>query len=389
MTGAVVIGGHVQGLSIIRSLGKRGIPVQLIDDTHISIARYSKYCQKFSKIRFTEDEEEIIHQLVSVGHKEQFKEQVLFPTNDLYVAAISKYANRLTPYYRVLTPRWEVLQEAYDKRNTYTFAKRHHIPVPETYFVNSESELDEFGQHLNYPILLKPAVMHRFYRIFKRKLFCIPNPEELHKISQKVLKYLPVKEIMLQEIIPGPASHIYSFGSFYKTAEQWVAFTNKHTRQFPTDFGTVATLVECEEQNEVTQLSLQVLKAMGYFGLSEIEYKYDSRDHQYKLLDMNPRSWKQIGLGAMVGLDLPYYSYCDAIGKPIEWAQTTYSESVRWIDSILDVYTSFSEIAKLRLNFADYLKSLQTPRMFAVLSRDDFMPFLMEVLLFPFLWSKR
>jgi len=40
--GVVVIGGDYQGLGIVRSLGRHGIPVRVIDDER-SIACYSRY----------------------------------------------------------------------------------------------------------------------------------------------------------------------------------------------------------------------------------------------------------------------------------------------------------------------------------------------------------
>ncbi len=40
--GAVVVGGDYQGLGIVRSLGRRGVPICVIDDER-SIARFSRY----------------------------------------------------------------------------------------------------------------------------------------------------------------------------------------------------------------------------------------------------------------------------------------------------------------------------------------------------------
>ena len=47
--GAVVIGGDYQGLGIVRSLGRLGVPVCVVDD-ELSISRYSRYCTKFVKL---------------------------------------------------------------------------------------------------------------------------------------------------------------------------------------------------------------------------------------------------------------------------------------------------------------------------------------------------
>ena len=47
--GAVVIGGDYQGLGIVRSLGRQGVPVCVVDD-ELSIARYSRYTTQFVKV---------------------------------------------------------------------------------------------------------------------------------------------------------------------------------------------------------------------------------------------------------------------------------------------------------------------------------------------------
>ena len=52
--GAVVIGGDYQGLGIVRSLGRRGIPVCIIDDEY-SIARFSRYAQRAIRVRELRD----------------------------------------------------------------------------------------------------------------------------------------------------------------------------------------------------------------------------------------------------------------------------------------------------------------------------------------------
>ena len=48
MVGAIVIEGHVQGLSNTRSLGELGIPVYVVDTVHC-LAQHSKYCKKYYK----------------------------------------------------------------------------------------------------------------------------------------------------------------------------------------------------------------------------------------------------------------------------------------------------------------------------------------------------
>jgi len=44
--GAIIIEGHVQGLSNTHALGAAGIPVVVVDTANC-IARYSRYCKGF------------------------------------------------------------------------------------------------------------------------------------------------------------------------------------------------------------------------------------------------------------------------------------------------------------------------------------------------------
>ena len=64
--GAVVIGGDYQGLGIVRSLGKMGVPVCVIDDEH-SISRFSRYATHSVRVPDLRQEEPTIATLLRVG----------------------------------------------------------------------------------------------------------------------------------------------------------------------------------------------------------------------------------------------------------------------------------------------------------------------------------
>ena len=44
--GAIIIGGHYQGLGALKSLGEKGVPLCLIDH-ELHIGRFSKYAHRF------------------------------------------------------------------------------------------------------------------------------------------------------------------------------------------------------------------------------------------------------------------------------------------------------------------------------------------------------
>src|SRR5580692_11864633 len=77
--GAVVIGGDYQGLGIVRSLGRQGIPVCVVDD-ELSISRYSRYSTKFVKLTNLRDERLTVNSLLEIGKRLNLQGWVLYPT---------------------------------------------------------------------------------------------------------------------------------------------------------------------------------------------------------------------------------------------------------------------------------------------------------------------
>src|SRR3989442_12798221 len=104
--GAVVVGGDYQGLGIVRSLGRRRVPVCVIDDEH-SIARFSRYTTHAVAVESLRDERKTVDILLDIGRRLDLKGWVLYPTRDETVAALSRYRSVLMEYFRVPTPPWD------------------------------------------------------------------------------------------------------------------------------------------------------------------------------------------------------------------------------------------------------------------------------------------
>ncbi len=119
--GGVVVGGDYQGLGIVRSLGRRKVPVCIIDDEH-SIARFSRYTTHAVAVENLRDERQSADAMLEIGRRLGLKGWVLYPTRDETVAAFARYRPMLTEWFRVPTPTWEAMQWVCDKRNTYRLA---------------------------------------------------------------------------------------------------------------------------------------------------------------------------------------------------------------------------------------------------------------------------
>src|SRR5208337_4773946 len=111
--GAVVVGGDYQGLGIVRSLGRRRIPVCGIDDER-SIARFSRYTTHSVTVPSLREERQAIEAILDVGHRLGLRGWVLYPTRDETVAAIAHHRAVLSEAFRVPTPEWETVKWAWD-----------------------------------------------------------------------------------------------------------------------------------------------------------------------------------------------------------------------------------------------------------------------------------
>jgi D-aspartate ligase len=383
--GAVVIGGDYQGLGIVRSLGRQGIPVCVVDD-ELSIGRYSRYSTKFVKLVDLRDERVVIDSLLELGKRLGLEGWVLYPTREELVAAISRHRSELSKLFRVPTPGWESVKWAWDKRNTYRLAQELDIPIPLTHYPENLAQLAQLDR-LSPPFALKPAIKEHFFYATKAKAWRANSHPELRSLFQKASALAGQGEIMVQELIPGGGSQQFSYCAFFHDGEAVGKMVVRRRRQHPLQFGRASTYVETVDVPILEELSERFLRAIDYYGLVELEYKLDPRDGQYKLLDVNARTWGYHSLGAEVGVDFSYMLYADQVGLPVSACKGR--PGVGWVRTTTDLLAALMGILAGDSTLKGYLRSLRSCNADAVFSVSDPLPGLAELALIPYLAIKR
>ncbi len=382
--GAFVIGGDHPGLGVARSLGRRGIPVYVLEDQH-SVSSYSRYVTKVIRVNDIRDEDATVDAVISVGKKYGLDGWVLFPTRDETVAAFSRHRERLAEYFRTTTQEWDSIQWAWDKNKTYKLAEKLGIPVPGTWNVPSAEHLEELFPRL--PLAIKPAIKENFFYATGAKAWRANNPAELVELFNRAAAQIPPEEIMIQEIVPGDGTTQYSYCAFAVNGKPHSTLVARRGRQHPREFGRAATYVETTELPEIEELSERFLKSLNYHGLIEIEYKYDSRDRKYKLLDVNARAWGFHALAMAAGVDFCYMLYADQFGERVNPVRAR--PGVGWLRLVTDIPTAFSQIAGGYLPVKTYFKSLRNTRIESVFAATDPLPSIAELVLLPYLIAKK
>jgi predicted ATP-grasp superfamily ATP-dependent carboligase len=382
--GAVVVGGDYQGLGIVRSLGRHGVPVLVLDDER-SISRVSRFAWGYERVPELRDTDETKRILIDACIRLGLQGSVLYPTREETVAAIATHREELAEYYRLPTPAWEAVQPAWDKRETYQRAERLGIPIPRCWFPASVADLDEID--LSSPVILKPAIKEHFFYETRAKAWRVDTREELEAAFSKAVGIVGDAEVIVQELIPGGGDQQFAYCAFFKDGDAVAEMTVRRRRQHPSDFGRASTFVETIDLPELAKHSLTFLRDIGYYGLVELEFKQDRQDGQYKLLDVNARTWGYHSLGYTAGVDFPYLVYLDQLGLPLDESRAR--AGVRWIRLATDVPNAVRDIRAGDARIGAYLKTLRGVDTDAVFNLRDPLPGLYELMLMPYLFFKR
>jgi len=370
--GALVLGGDVAALGIVRSLGRHNIPVWVVDRQ--SIAGLSRYCSH--RISGWPDAEEAqqIEFLLQIGRQHRLDGWVLFTTGDERSALLARHRDLLNSQYRVAVSDWETMRWGYDKRLTYQLANNLGLSYPSTHYPTESERLRTLD--CEFPVILKPAFKRDFNKFTKAKAWLARDRDELLRRYDEAVKLVDPSIIMVQELISGGGENQFSYAGLFEGGRPLASVVAQRIRQYPVDFGRTSTFVETVQSTEMEEAAKLFLGHLRYSGIAEIEFKRDPRNG-YKLLDFNPRFWWWHSLAGRAGVDFPYLLWRRILNEPIE--QHRAHTGVKWVHLIYDLPAAAFEIRRGHLTVGRYLRSLIQTSAFAVLAKDDLLPALLEI----------
>ena len=315
---ALVFGADwVNGLALIRGLGEQGVIVYALSSNPKAIGFHSKYvknCIVHPNPSINLDSFLNFMSELGIKLKKRGEKGVLFPTGDLMVKIFSEREEELNNYFIFTFPTEKITANLLNKKIQYKKAIQNHIPLPKTYFENDLNLLnnDLKAKKTDFPLLLKACYSYSSIAREKYRALLITDEYQLVQIiSQAKKDYVP---FMIQEVIPGKDDTLYTFGSYMsKNGILKAIFTGRKLRQKPPGFG-ICRVGESIYVPKIIDYGYSLLKSLNFFGISQVEFKYDYRDHDFKLIEVNPRSWSWIGLPIKMGINIPYIAFCDVLG---------------------------------------------------------------------------
>ena len=369
-TPAIVVAGHTMALAVVRALGEAGVPVVVAHYDARDFAQASRHAVASIRVPHPMvDEAGFVDALVARGR--EFGGSVLFPVSDDSTVAVSRNKPVLSEHFRVACPDWEVTERVIDKSRTYEIAATHGVPVPRTVIPLSEAHLVEEAARIGFPVLLKPAEGHLYFERFKRKMVRAETQSELVDAYRSAVEAGLV--MMVQELIPGDDRAVVNYNAYFSQGRPLVEFTARQLRKAPPALGSPRVAIS-ERIPEVLEPGRRILAAIGFEGFACTEFKQDSRDGIYKLMEVNGRHNLSGLLAVRSGVNFPLLHYRHLAEGFVPGA-IPYRAGLYWTDVFRDAGYSLAYLRRERNRPAAYLAPYARRHCDAILDRSDMGPF--------------
>jgi D-aspartate ligase len=302
------------------------------------------------------------------------RESILIPIDDIAAVFVADHAETLRKHFLFSDQPAGLVRALSSKRELYLLCKQTGVSTPEVAFPQSKDEAVGFAGSAVFPIVLKRIAWLPEHRTQTKSVAIANNPKELLR-EYKEMETPGEPNVMLQEYIPGPPESVWMFNGYFTNRSACLAsFTGRKVRQgFP--FTGATTLGVCLKNETVEKTTIDFMQKVGYSGIVDMDYRYDRRDGQYKLLDVNPRVGATFRLFVdSNGLDVVRTLYLDLTGQRVPHGVPR--EGRKWIVEQSDLMASLQYARLGRLTLVEWTRSLSGIEEAAWYARDDLLPFI-------------
>ena len=329
---AIVVGGGLNALGVVRSLGLAGVTVCVLDTELKSPAMRSRYGipRQVSTLEGAEFISELKRLMPELSPK-----VVLFLTEEKAVATVSQYRTDLPLSLLIRLPEHERLMALMHKQGFSDLAEAINAPVPRTVRLQNLQDLPKVA-HLNYPCVLKPSEKSYEYGARFKKAYKVSSPEEVARLYHEIFPILA--DMVVQEWIEGQDSDIYFCLQYIGSNGELIAsFPGRKIRSWPPRIGGTASCTSAwEYEKELRELTLDFFRQVGFSGMGSMEYKRDIRDGRFYMVEPTVgRTDFQEEVATVNGVNLPIFAYCHELALPVPQLKPT-NQPIIWRETQID-----------------------------------------------------
>ena len=310
----IVLGLETQiGLSLVRELGRAGVPVIGIANEADAIGLASKYLWRKQVV--PPRSPELIDAIRALG--EEVGPCCLIAVSEANLNWLAVHRDAFGCV-RPIVPSPEKMAVVLDKQLTLQAAREVGIAVPETVEPASMTDVRALAASFKFPAVLKWKDPNGIAGKLSAHGLVLHKAEYVNTAVEFVAaaqRYEPLGEWpIMQTYCPGRG-----LGQFFYMHEGRALRRFQHLRiaEWPPEggFSSVCDAIAPEHHAELQEKSIELLRHIGWQGVAMVEYRWDPSTDRAVLMEINGRYWGSYPLALHCHADFALISYLLESGR--------------------------------------------------------------------------
>ena len=298
------------GLTVVRELGARGVPVIAHGRSDRALGRFSRFARTFML-----DKRPLEEWLPDYAAEQGLG--AVMAVSEGHLVELAALRDALPC--KVLTPDAERLASVLDKARTLEAARTVGIAVPADWQPQAGEVFAARMSEVAYPVAIKWADPNAVQGALADAGIAFEKVEyakDAAGLTAILARYDPIGNWpLVQQYCPG-----HGLGQMLHMAEgkATLRFQHRRLREFPPTGGvsSFCASVPLDEHTAQMVRSEALLAALGWEGPAMVEYRFDPATGTYWLMEINGRFWGSIPLAWHCGAHFAWETYrCGALGE--------------------------------------------------------------------------
>ncbi|GAB1342060.1 hypothetical protein MASR1M101_11870 [Gemmatimonas sp.] len=375
----VVIGGHINGLGLLRALEARGVRTAVVTTASYDLAHRSRAVSGWDTAANLEATPGRLLETLERRARD-WAGWALLPSNDGALLAIEHGREWLTARHPLLAPDAGIIPRVLDKAVMREVAARAGVSLPR-HFGMATTENSLLDQ-VTFPAVVKPLQSQPFGQLFGCKLFVVHDRAALDLAVRRVQQ--AAVPCTIDAWIGGDDRIVAGAVYFGRDGSVSPAVFARKLRQGP-PFAGVARVAELapeavlpeREAQQLREGMAEMLRPLGFHGVADAEFKRDERTGAWQFIEVNCRSVLYNSLLLRGGFDIAGLSWTELTTGRVPPVTATRWPGV-WVNTHADLLYSVAYRQQDPMPLARFLAPYRRPVLDAVWSARDPLPGLVQ-----------
>ncbi|MFJ5828496.1 ATP-grasp domain-containing protein [Streptomyces sp. NPDC093089] len=360
---------HHGTLGATRSLGRAGIPVHAVIESSTSPVARSRYLRSARARPVATSADELAGLLTRMADEitDSSSDPVLpVPLDDVSALALARHRDALGPRFLLPEQTERQLLRVADKRALAETCAALGLPHPRTELPSGADEAAAMAWSLGLPVIAKwsrPWLLPAGRGL--RSTTIARSPAEVRELYARTPE--AGSRLLLQELLPAGRDLDWFFHGYVDSGGRCTTGSSgRKERSWPDGAGLTA-VGRWAVNPAVERTARELLDALGYRGVCDLDFRLDRATGAYHLLDFNPRPGAQFRLFADPdGLDVVRALHLDLTGRPVPPHSPAYGRRF-----LVENYAALSLLASPRRRYAAEPGAVRQRTEFAWWAADD------------------